>query len=62
MDDNVCSKTMSDPNKSFVQACRVGNVQVIKQLSLDPRVNVSAENNSGFKWACYNGHLEVDKH
>ena len=53
---------MSDLNEVFVQACTDGDIEVVKQLSLDPRVDVATQNNQGFRYACYGGHIEVVKY
>ncbi len=47
------------PNKQdlFYEACRYGKLNLVKLLL--PNIDVTANNNSGIRWGCHNGHLEV---
>ena len=45
---------------SFAEACKTGNIDAAKLLlELKPNINISAENEDAFRWACKNGHLHV---
>ena len=60
--NNLLETVMSNLDEVFLQACKNGDTEVVKHLSLDPRVDVAALNNEGFVWACRSGNIEVVKH
>ena len=57
--------TLKDPsienNILIREASRDGNIDVVKLLLADKRVNPSANDNEAIQWAKYYGHTEVVK-
>jgi len=47
-------------DKSFIDYCKEGNLEKVNQLLLN-NVDPSEYNNSAFRWACNNGHLDIVK-
>lgn len=45
--------------EEFIEACKNGNLEVVRLLLNDPRVGPSAKDNYAIRLASYNGHLEV---
>jgi ankyrin repeat protein len=49
-------------NSTFQELCKKGNLEEIKQFYFDnPTIDISANNESAFQFACAYGHLEVAK-
>lgn len=52
-----------DLDKEFVEACKYGNLEIVKYLLTSPELkkhaNLYASDDSGFKNACHNGHLDI---
>jgi len=48
--------------EQFTNACEGGDLEKAKELlENNPNINISAENEQAFRWACYNGQLHVAK-
>jgi hypothetical protein len=48
--------------KQFIHLCSYGKLEELKRFFNDnPTIDISAENEDAFRWACYGGHLEVAK-
>ena len=43
----------------FIKFCRYGNLDNIKQLINSNVINIHADNEDGFIWACENGHKHI---
>lgn len=42
--------------------CKNGNINNIKKiLKIKPDINISVDNDCGFRWVCKNGHLNIIK-
>ena len=45
---------------SFQSACENGQLEIAKQLlEKNPNINISANNDAAFRYACKNGHVKV---
>ena len=48
--------------KQFIEASKKGNLELVRDIYRhNPTIDISAENESAFRWAIYYGHLEVVK-
>lgn len=47
-----------DYDKMFIQACKIGDLDLAKVL-LDKGADIYTDNNQALEWASQHGHLEV---
>ena len=43
----------------FIRFCENGDLDSIKQLINSHEINIHADDEEGFMWACYNGHKHI---
>ena len=48
-------------NTEFIEAAKRGDINNVRLLLADPRVDPAARNNDAIRWASGNGHSEVVK-
>ena len=48
--------------EQFLRLCKIGNLDDIKKLIETQYVNIYANDEDGFRWACDNGHLHIVKY
>ena len=46
----------------FIDFCKIGNLNGIKEHIIMNKINIHSNNEEGFRWACTNGHLHIIKY
>jgi hypothetical protein len=52
---------MVDYKERFTEACKSGQLEEAKQLVQDHQVDVHANNELAFRYACENRHIDIAK-